>query len=280
MTKFIKRTSEPAKNDVCYYGNKNSMVNYGYGLPNCTTYVHGRFAELGADESKLCLGDAKYYYDYQDGFERSSEPKVGAIGCYNGGQYGHVLTVEEIYNDGTMLISESDYVQKIVFRTRRIGQKENVYGYKLQGFILCPVKFEEDTPEIKPTEHKYKIGDRVVFSTCYTSSTSPIEEHITADRMARNYGTITRIVEARNPYLLDDGLCWVNDGDIRGFYNVDNSIKVGDKVKVKNAVQYNGQPFAVNFDKYDVIEVNGDRVVIGIGNTVTCAININNIIKA
>ena len=32
-------------------------------------------------------------------------------------------------------------------------------------------------------------------------------------------------------------------------------------------------------DVYDVIEVVGDRVVIGIGNEVTCAININNIQK-
>ena len=65
----------------------------------------------------------------------------------------------------------------------------------------------------------YKIGDHVVFSTCYKSSTAPIEEHLTAAQMLRNHGVITRIVEgAHNPYLLDNGLCWVNDGDIRGYY--------------------------------------------------------------
>lgn len=65
----------------------------------------------------------------------------------------------------------------------------------------------------------YKLGDHVVFSTCYRSSTAPIEEHLTAAQMLRNHGVITRIVEgARNPYLLDNGLCWVNDGDIRGYY--------------------------------------------------------------
>ena len=65
----------------------------------------------------------------------------------------------------------------------------------------------------------YKLGDHVVFSTCYKSSTAPIEEHLTAAQMLRNHGVITRIVEgARNPYLLDNGLCWVNDGDIRGYY--------------------------------------------------------------
>lgn len=60
---------------------------------------------------------------------------------------------------------------------------------------------------------------------------------------------------------------------------VDNSIKVGDKVKVLNAVQYNGQPFKTWHDVYDVIEVAGDRAVIGVGNAVTCAINIKNIQK-
>ena len=59
----------------------------------------------------------------------------------------------------------------------------------------------------------------------------------------------------------------------------DNSIRVGDKVKVINAVQYNGQSFAVYFDTYDVIEVSGDRAVIGQGSEITCAININNITK-
>lgn len=57
------------------------------------------------------------------------------------------------------------------------------------------------------------------------------------------------------------------------------NIKAGNKVKVLKAVQYNGQPFAVYFKEYDVIEVKGDRVVIGKGKTVTCAINIKNIQK-
>ncbi len=71
----------------------------------------------------------------------------------------------------------------------------------------------------KPTGYRYKIGQNIVFSTCYESSTAPISQAIQASDMIRNHGVITRIQEgARNPYLLDNGLCWVNDGDIRGFY--------------------------------------------------------------
>lgn len=71
-------------------------------------------------------------------------------------------------------------------------------------------------PTPNPGQNKYAAGQKVRFSTCYKSSTAPNSEAILADNMARNYGTITKIKSgAKNPYLLDDGLCWVNDGDIR-----------------------------------------------------------------
>lgn len=67
---------------------------------------------------------------------------------------------------------------------------------------------------------KYKPGDKVKFSSCYKASNDPISKHIVASKMARNTGTITKVIKgARNPYLLDNGLCWVNDGDIRAKLN-------------------------------------------------------------
>lgn len=57
------------------------------------------------------------------------------------------------------------------------------------------------------------------------------------------------------------------------------TLKKGDRVKVLKNVQYNGNSFAVYYPDYDVIEVKGDRVVIGIDGVVTCAININNVSK-
>lgn len=66
--------------------------------------------------------------------------------------------------------------------------------------------------------YAHSIGEHVIFSTCYKSSTAPQSEAILATNMAKNHGVITKIVNARQPYLLDDGLCWVNDGDIRGQY--------------------------------------------------------------
>lgn len=78
---------------------------------------------------------------------------------------------------------------------------------------------------------KHNVSEHVIFSTCYTSSTDGVSKAIQAKDMSRNHGVITSIAKgARNPYLLDNGLCWINDGDIRGQYQTERKyvIKSGD----------------------------------------------------
>lgn len=57
-------------------------------------------------------------------------------------------------------------------------------------------------------------------------------------------------------------------------------IAVGDTVTVLKNTTYEGKSFKTWYDKYDVISISGDRVVIGIGETVTCAIHKENIAPA
>ena len=57
------------------------------------------------------------------------------------------------------------------------------------------------------------------------------------------------------------------------------ALKKGDRVKVLNAVTYDGKPFRTYYDTYDVIQVSGARVVIGVGATVTTAVNAANLRK-
>ena len=57
------------------------------------------------------------------------------------------------------------------------------------------------------------------------------------------------------------------------------AVKKGDRVKVLNAVTYDGKPFRTYYDTYDVIQVSGARVVIGVGATVTAAVNAANLRK-
>lgn len=57
------------------------------------------------------------------------------------------------------------------------------------------------------------------------------------------------------------------------------ALKKGDRVKVLSAVTYDGKPFRTYYDTYDVIQVSGARVVIGVGATVTAAVNAANLRK-
>lgn len=137
----------------------------------------------------------------------------------------------------------------------------------------------EQTPQSN-ADTKYHEGDFVTYDTIYASSTS-------SDGLVPSNGftsgTITRVLPgAANPYLIDDGTGWINDGCITSEDNSntessDNDINVGDKVRVLVNATYDGGSFAMYYDEYDVLEVKGDRVVIGIGDVVTCAINVCNI---
>lgn len=57
------------------------------------------------------------------------------------------------------------------------------------------------------------------------------------------------------------------------------ALKKGDRVKVLNAVTYDGKPFRTYYVTYDVIQVSGARVVIGVGATVTAAVAAANLRK-
>lgn len=58
------------------------------------------------------------------------------------------------------------------------------------------------------------------------------------------------------------------------------SIAVGDKVKVIKAIDFNGKPFKTWYSTYTVMELKGNRAVIGVSGVVTAAINTANIRKA
>lgn len=80
----------------------------------------------------------------------------------------------------------------------------------------------------EPTPAKWNIGDYVTINGVYVSSYSTDE--LTP---AVNHGKITRIIEARNPYLLNDGLIgWVNDGCITGRYD-ENSLLMLVKMTIR-----------------------------------------------
>lgn len=102
-------------------------------------------------------------------------------------------------------------------------------GYSFGGHVHFEVRNPKDE-KIDPTSYinsdlpvlptkKYKIGDIVTINGVYVSSTSnkKLTPSITK-------GTITKIIDARNPYLLDNGnIGWINEECIT---NTNNKIDV------------------------------------------------------
>lgn len=127
----------------------------------------------------------------------------------------------------------------------------------------------------------FKVGDIVEFkgykhySTANASkgsSVKPCRAKVTQVYKTGKYPYHVRAVNSLGAFT--SGVYgWVDAADLAPI----DEIKAGNKVKVLNAVTYTGQKFKTYYDEYDVIQVNGDRAVIGIGKTVTAAINIKNI---
>ena len=105
-----------------YYGPKaesnNPFKPHEITQGNCTWYAFGRVSELLGDGWKNNLarrGDAKDWFEnnkHKGAYELGTDPakpRLGAIACWSGGTYGHVAVVEEIYEDGSIGISESNY---------------------------------------------------------------------------------------------------------------------------------------------------------------------------
>lgn len=105
-----------------------------------------------------------------------------------------------------------------------------------------------------------------------------VQKGDTLSGIAAKYGTTYQKIAAYNG-ITNPNLIRVGQKIKIPATSAPESFKKGDKVKVLNAVTYDGKSFKTYYDTYDVIQVNGDRVVIGIGSTVTAAVNTANLRK-
>ena len=95
-------------------------------LPNCTGYVIGRWDEI-CSEGRHCElihrdpnggNNAKRYWQLgiDSGLVCDDTPEVGAIMCWDGGDYGHVAIVERVISSVEIEISESSYSDSAQYR--------------------------------------------------------------------------------------------------------------------------------------------------------------------
>lgn len=109
--------------------------------------------------------------------------------------------------------------------------------------------------------------------TVYTVKTGD-----TLSQIAAKYGTTYQAIAAYNG-IKNPNVIRVGQKIKIPANSATATLKKGDKVKVLNAVTYDGKPFRTYYNAYDVIQVNGDRVVIGVGSTVTAAVKAANLRK-
>lgn len=138
----------------CIYGSDGAPS----VLPNCTGYVHGRcmeIADVTTDNLGLSFGNAvEYWNGSSSDWEQSSEPSLGAVIVYsqNGGwEPGHVAIVEQILDNDTIVISQSDYGGNR-FSTWTCTRATNWTPFtnvSFLGFLTNP--YVDDRPPTPPT---------------------------------------------------------------------------------------------------------------------------------
>lgn len=94
-----------------YWYSNNPFYQAGYGLPNCTCYVWGRWFEITGIAPNLPLGNANTWFDTAKGMglKVGSIPALGSIICTWYADGGHVAIVEQINEDGSIIVSNSGW---------------------------------------------------------------------------------------------------------------------------------------------------------------------------
>lgn len=122
--------------------------------------------------------------------------------------------------------------------------------------------------------------ETVKENTTQTSETVYIvKSGDTLSSIANKYGTTYQKLASYNNISNPNAITVGQKIKIPGTTTTSTTFSKGDKVKVLKAQTYTGGSFTAYYDTYDVIQVSGDRVVIGKGNVITAAVNAANLQK-
>lgn len=152
-----ERTTSEGLSTINWYNQDNPYTQHGYGLPNCTTYTWGRISEISGHAMPYSSGHAISYAN-KTFLDKIETPTFGAIAVWGGTYYGHVGVVEHVYDDGTILISESNYCGQL-FHTALLSPSNNYSngGMYLVGFYM----YDGVTQAIEAEQARIKEEQRV-----------------------------------------------------------------------------------------------------------------------
>lgn len=198
--------------------------------------------------------------------------------CYDGINYTTITDLFRAYNN--LEESVKDYFNLILNLDRYKKavncktQLECIKAIKNGGYATSPSYVETILNIIRDNKLEQYDGKTIEQKT---------NEEIANEIMYKeNYGG-WGTGELRKQLLTDAGYDYnaiqsiINSEYGKNVSKQINEIHVGDKVTVINNKQYNGKSFRNFYKIYEVMEIKGDRVVIGVNGIVTTAINIENI---
>ena len=138
---FTRRTTAPEYGNVYYYnGAYNPFIAVGC-IGECTWYVWGRAYEILGHWPNISKWYAKDFYAYNvntGAYPYGNEPKLGAIACFAPNNHarwtGHVAIVEAVGGDGSVILSEYNFVSEHAFSANRYLNPTEARTW-VQGYI-------------------------------------------------------------------------------------------------------------------------------------------------
>ncbi|MBQ3321876.1 MAG: phosphodiester glycosidase family protein [Firmicutes bacterium] len=149
---FLERLIQTGmKDNPIYYSLEYSwFAKDDLWLPNCTAFACSRSSEAAGRNVKQQIPrtNAQTWYE-KSNWRGSAVPQVGAIAVWGGGKYGHVGIVERINEDGSVVISQSNYTRAskeamianyFVLGTYRpiVGEVTKYIGWTFLGYLINP----------------------------------------------------------------------------------------------------------------------------------------------
>ena len=139
---FTRRTTAPEYGNVYYYNGAYNPFAYNQNLiGECTWYVWGRAYEILGHRPNISRGHAKDFYTYNlnsGAYPYGNEPKLGAIACFAPHNHadwtGHVAIVEAVGGDGSVILSEYNFVSRHAFSANRYLNPTEARTW-VQGYI-------------------------------------------------------------------------------------------------------------------------------------------------
>lgn len=239
-------------------------------LSNCVGYANGRFGEIMAEitgvfrikyqlscNAENFIERAKLY-----GLKVSDTPTLGGIMVWQKGSLsasdgaGHVAIVEKIIDENTIYTSESNYGGTAflnVTRRNTNGRWGLGSAYKFRGCIINPEVKDEPVPE---------------------KTIDELAREVLAGKWGNGEDRKNRLTQAGYDYF-------AVQKRVNEILYENSKLHIGDTVTVTDPINYDtGKRFKLWFKTYKILQLSGNRAVIGVGGIVTSAIDTKYLRKA